>query len=206
MNKSKITIDAVKAVFKAKGYSFFENDSKNYNLNIFGVRSSDMTPNLFNDCVCLAWKFNGEWNLKIYDATTDPGLYYLEQPMNVNGTAIMHPGQYSKCYEVGLHKGYTALRQVKPMKYYRDSDRDKAFDLNESKIYEEIGFTDIHHASQTGKSTNVDNWSAGCQVIADIKNWNEFIGLCQESVKIFGNSFTYTLINEKDLDDIKVVA
>ena len=82
----------------------------------------------------------------------------------------------------------------------------KAFDLNESKIYEEIGFTDIHHASQTGKSTNVDNWSAGCQVIADIKNWNEFIGLCQESVKIFGNSFTYTLINEKDLDDIKVVA
>lgn len=205
MDKSKITIDKIKSVFKTKEYSFFENDSKNYNLNIFGVRSSDMTPNAFNDCVCLAWKFKGVWNLKVYDATTDPGLFYLEKPMNVNGTAIMVPGQYSKCYEVGLHKGYTALRQVKPMKYYRDTDRDKSFDLT-GKIYEEIGFTDIHHASETGKSSVVANWSAGCNVIADIKDWKEFIGICQESVKVFGNSFTYTLINESDIDNVKILA
>lgn len=198
MDKTKITPENIQRVFTTKGYKFFVNDSKEYNLNIFGIRSSDMTPNTFNDVVCLMWKFNGKWTTKIYDATTDPGLYYLESPMNVKGTAIMVPEQYAACYEVGLHKGYTALRQVKPMKYYRDYDRDKQFDLT-GKIYEEIGFTDIHHASNTSKSSVVANWSAGCNVIADIKDWNEFISICEKGRDNFKNSFTYTLINEKDL-------
>lgn len=201
MDKKLITPENIKKIFKEKGYKFFENDSKNYNLNIFGIRSSDMTPNSFNDFVCLMWKYKGNWTTKIYEATTDPGLYYLENPMNVNGTAIMVPDQYLGAYEIGLHgEKYEALRQKKVMRYFRDNDRDKEFDLNESLIYEEVAYTNVHHASYTRTSIQVDKWSAGCIVIADIKKFKEFMKICKKSKDIFGNSFTFTLINERDFN------
>lgn len=199
MNKALITPEKIKAVFSKKGYKFFENDTKNFNINIFGVRSSDMTPDKFNDAVCVMWKYNGIWTTKIYDATTDPGLYYLQAPMNVNGTAIMVPGQYPGCYKIGTHTGYPALKQIKPMTYYRDRDKDKEFDLNENCKVTEVASTNIHHASNTGKSSVVANWSAGCQVIADIHDWQEFFGICLDAAENFGDTFTYTLIVEKDL-------
>ena len=94
MNKSIVTIDKLKKVFESKKYKFFENDTKNYNLNIIGIRSKDLTPNSFNDLLCVCWKYKGVWTIKLYDCTTDPGLYYLLKPMNTNGTAIVVPGQY----------------------------------------------------------------------------------------------------------------
>ena len=204
MNKSLITPENIKKIYQEKGYKLFENDTKEYNLNIFGIRSSDMTPNSFNDYVCIMWKYNGEWNTKVYEATTDPGLYYLEHPMNVNGTAIIVPGQYSGAYNIGLHGGkYEALRQKKPMKYYRDNDRDNEFDLDESTLTTEIAYTNIHHASYTATSSQVGKWSAGCQVIANISNFNEFMDYCRLSKDLYGDSFTYTLLNEKDFEDLK---
>lgn len=198
MDKNKVTIEKLQAVLKKKGYAFFTNDAKDYNINIIGIRSNDMTPNIFNDLIIVCWKYRGVWHIKKYDATTDPGLYYLQNPMNVKGTAIMVPGQYRGAYEIGLHKGYTALRQKKPMKYWRDANRNAKFDMS-GKIYEEIGYTDIHRANEMAKSIYVNNWSAGCQVIADGREWKEFITICQSARKNYGNSFTYTLIIENDL-------
>lgn len=196
MDKKLITPEAVKFIFQQKGYKFYENDSKNLNLNIIGVRSNDMTPNTFNDFMCLLWKYKGVWNVKVYNCTTDPGLYYLENPININGTAIIVPGQYSGVYIYGQHKGYPALEQVKPIKVYRDNDKDGVFDLDPNTIENGVNKTNIHHAGQN--STQVDKWSAGCQVIANLNDWNEFIEYCKESKDIYGNSFTYTLILESD--------
>lgn len=198
MDKNKVTVEKLEAVFAKKGYLFFKNDTKDYNINIIGIRSDDMTPNVFNDLIVVCWKYNGTWHIKKYDCTTDPGLYYLKNPMNVKGTAIMVPGQYKSVYAIGKHTDYKALRQQKPIKYWRDANRDGKFDMN-GTVYEEIGYTNIHHASAYGKSAQVDKWSAGCQVIADIKDWKEFITICQNAANSFGNSFTYTLIEEKDL-------
>lgn len=195
--KSLIDNFNIQDVYVKKGYTFFEKDDKNYNINICGVRSSDMTPNTFNDYMVLLWKFNGVWNTKIYPCTTDPGLYYLLHPINVNGTAIMVPGQYKGCYKVGMHKDYEALQQIKPMKYYRDRDKDGQFDMDPKSIVEEIGMTNIHHAGE--HSTIVERWSAGCQVLANLKDFNEFLDICKKSRDEFGNSFTYTLIEEKDI-------
>ena len=193
-----VTVDILQQAMTKKGYAFFTNDTKDYNINIIGIRSNDMIPNTFNDKMCVCWKYNGTWNLRQYDCTTDPGLYYLQNPMNSNGTAILVPGQYRGAYCVGLHKGYEALRQQKPMKYWRDVNRDGKFDMT-GKIYEEIGYTDIHRANDTKKSLQVDKWSAGCQVIADSKDFNEFMRICNNAKNIYGNSFTYTLLTENNL-------
>ncbi len=58
----------------------------------------------------------------------------------------------------------------------------------------------IYHASFTGTSTYVENWSAGCQVFANINDFNEFMKLVyQQRDKGGGKKFTYTLINEEQL-------
>lgn len=198
MDKGKITVEVLQKAMEKKGYRFFVNDTKDYNINIIGVRSSDMTPNTFNDLMCVCWKYNGRWFLRVYDCTTDPGLYYLQNPMNSKGTAIMVPGQYSGCYEIGLHKCYQALRQKKPMRYWRDNNKDGRYDMG-GKVYEEIGYTNIHRANDKKKSLQVDKWSAGCQVIADPKDFAELMRICNNAKNIYGNSFTYTLLEEKDL-------
>jgi hypothetical protein len=55
----------------------------------------------------------------------------------------------------------------------------------------------IHVGTPGG--TNVDNWSEGCQVFANIDELNKFFGLCQEHKNRYGNKFHYTLMLERDL-------
>ena len=59
----------------------------------------------------------------------------------------------------------------------------------------------IHRATSRtgGKSTRIDKWSAGCQVIADNDDWHEFLDICQSAREIHGNSFSYTLIESIDV-------
>ena len=50
------------------------------------------------------------------------------------------------------------------------------------------------------KSKQVDKWSAGCQVIAANDDWHEFMDICRVARDKWSNSFTYTLLDSKDLD------
>jgi len=171
--------DIIKTLSK-KGYAYFDNDTKPYNLNIFGIRTEDTTVNKFNDWLGYTWKYNGLWSLMMFQATTDPGLYWLQNPMNVKGTAILKPGQYRGMWEVGLHQGkYEALKQVGKCTVIRDFDRDGELDFDSGK--EETGLFGInmHHASYTAKSENVEKWSAGCCVHAEINQYNIAISIAK---------------------------
>jgi hypothetical protein len=53
----------------------------------------------------------------------------------------------------------------------------------------------IHRAKLKGKTININQWSAGCQVFADSGQFNEFISHCGKSQKYWGKTFSYTLIN-----------
>ena len=134
MNKQlsdKINIDSLQRVAKNKNYKIFSNGLKDYNLNIWNVRANDPKSNTFNDIGVIFWKYNGKWMIHKYDITTDPGLFYLHQLCNPYGTAILKPGQYLNCWELGLHKGkYKALVQVKPVTTIRDFDKDSELDYN----------------------------------------------------------------------------
>ena len=57
----------------------------------------------------------------------------------------------------------------------------------------------IHRSNPYDESYAINKWSAGCQVFKKVEDYNSFIETCKESAKIYGNSFTYTLIEEKDL-------
>lgn len=185
---------------KLWNYAFFTKGD--YNLNIIGIRNKSRVANTFNDKMCLFYKVDGEWVTKVYPCTTDPGTYYLKQPMTKLGTAIIVPYQYRGLYKIGLHKGkYEALCQQTGVKVavYRDNNKDNILDYDPRTIETGIFGTNIHRATLNGTSIEVNNWSAGCQVIANIDNFNEFMNICRKSAKIYGNKFTYTLFDQRQI-------
>jgi hypothetical protein len=95
-----------------------------------------------------------------------------------------------------LHQGkYEALKQKANIKVYRDANKDMNYD--ESKITEGVYGINIHKAGQD--STWIDHWSHGCQVFKRVKDFDAFMKICKTAAKLQGNSFTYTLIESKDI-------
>lgn len=192
-------IDKIIKVCEAKGYKFF--DSGEFNLNIIGVRSSVKTPNGFDDTIHFIFKDKkGILVISSFPATTDPGLDYLKNPINPNGTAILVPGQYPGMWQIGFHQNkYEALVQAKPVKVYRDNDKDAEFDLDPKSIDSGLFGINMHHAYDKAIVAEVGKWSAGCQVIQYIEDFNYAMFLCRKGAANWGNNFTYTLLEEKDL-------
>lgn len=180
-----------------RGYRFF--DEGNYNLNLIGIRTADDTANTFNDHLAVAWRFDGVPHCLVFPATTDPGLYWRRHPANVNGTAIVVPGQYPGLWQLGLHQGkYPALVQRGPIRVYRDNDCDQVLD-QDAPIDAGLFGINCHRASAHHESRQVDRWSAGCQVLASPKDFGLLMALCERAAENWGRSFSYTLIEEGDL-------
>ena len=201
-------IEQIKKAVKTKGYVWFE-DSKNkgYDVNIVGIRNSETknkVTNRFDDKITISYKCDGEWQFHCFDCTTDPGTHWVEQVMNKKGVAILKPGQYRRSHKLRLHAGkYLALGQQNNVIVYRDDNRDDNYDLDESKTDTGLFGINIHRATGRAgkKSSQIDKWSAGCQVIADNDDWHCFLDICQQAREIWGNNFTYTLIESIDIDE-----
>jgi hypothetical protein len=194
------TREQIEKAVKGKGYAWFEG-TKDYDLNIVGVRNSatgNKVTNVFDDKITVSYKLNGEWQFHVWNATTDPGKKGVMEYHNAAGVARLVEGQYRGSHSIGLHQGkYKALKQAKPVKVYRDPNRDMTYD--ETKIAEGIFGINIHRSSATGTSTYVENWSEGCQVFSTVTDFDKFMALCEKASAIHGNSFTYTLIESVDL-------
>ena len=186
-------------LFKNKGYAYFTNGA--YNINIIGVRASGaVITNSFDDILLIIYKTpTGIWNRQLYQITTDPGQFYMNKPCNSKGTAILVPGQYRGTYKIGLHRGkYKALCQNKPVKVYRDNNKDSVYDYDPNKLDEGMFGINIHKAGTLSKRVNT--WSAGCQVFASETEFRAFMNYCNKQIKYgHGDTFTYTLLKEEDL-------
>ena len=182
-----------------KGYAYFTNGK--YNLNIIGVRrAGNKVTNQFDDYIVVEYiDMYGIKTRDVFPATTDPGLSSMTKPMSTKGCAILVPGQYRSSWMIGYHKGkYEAIVQYKPVKVYRDNNKDKVYDFDSKTIEEGIFGINIHKAGDN--STIVNGWSAGCQVLARRKDFDKLMKLAHYQISQgHGKLFTYTLINEEDL-------
>jgi len=192
-----ISVKNIIKTLKEKDYLVFEDDSKNFNLNIVGIRTNDQESNKFNDWMVIFWKYLGKWNNMSFPITTDPGTYWRKHPMNVKGTAILKEGQHRGMWKVGKHQDkYPALRQNKPCTVIRDNNKDNVLDYTGD---EDFGSFGINHHKAGANSTQVGKWSAGCQVQPNSALFYIEMEIFRESAASWGNSFTYTLIHENDL-------
>ena len=183
------------------GHTVFE--SGQYNLNIIGIRSADHQANRFDDTIhCVYKDKDGDWIQKSWPCTTEPGKYWLENPTNVNGTAVLVPGQYRSVWKIDKHQGkyYALCQRNGTVKVYRDDNRDEIIDCDPDTITEGFYGINIHKAG--AHSTQIDRWSAGCQVFANESDFDEFMVICGKARENWGNAFSYTLIleNEKGSD------
>lgn len=90
-----------------------------------------------------------------FRASTDPGWYYINHPVNPKGCAQLQPGLW--WYEAGLHHGHQAFVQSDAVGVNR-------LDEKGSVIEREIGWFGINIHSG-GPEYRVGRYSAGCQVI-----------------------------------------
>ncbi len=192
------TREQIEKAVKSKGYAWFEG-AKDYDVNIVGVRNSstgNKVTNVFDDHITLSYKEGGQWKFHIWPATTDPGKKGVMEYHNAAGVARLVEGQYRGSHGIGLHQGkYEALKQAKPVKVYRDANKDMIYD--ENKIAEGVFGINIHKAG--ADSTYVENWSEGCQVFKKAADFEAFMAIIRKSRDVHGNSFTYTLIESSDI-------
>jgi hypothetical protein len=175
----------LREIFSRKGYAWM-------NFHIVGIRSTANEKNKFDDFIGIVDGENTYW----FNCTTNAGRHWLLNLMNPKGCAVLKPNQYLNAYKIGLHKGeYKALVQYAPVEVYRDN--------NKNEIAEEIGVVDkglfginIHRANPNATSSLIEKWSAGCQVINNPVQFENFMNRIQSSGM---NYFTYTLLKESDL-------
>jgi hypothetical protein len=197
----------MKAILKSLGYQLF---SRPYELNIVGVRSKNTKSNSFDDELHVFYKVKTfHWEYHVFKITTDPGTYWLKNPLQPKGTAILAQGQYLNAYHIGMHQSkYKALVQQKPVSVIRDYDRNAWLDfLNGSKENGLFGIN-IHRALTQGKTKYIDRFSAGCQVFENVADFEHFLTMCDKHAQLHGNNFTYTLIDFRAIrrESIKRIA
>lgn len=183
-----ITLETVLAEIEAKGYQMIDT------AHIIGFR----TPRYQRKCcnkfvdyiaVIVDGKLYGPWK-----ATTRPGLYYTVNPMNGKDTCSIYPSQYINCFQTGIYKTYTAIRQIMPIKYYVDDNKDAYHDDSEKKTQIAMRCTHIHKAGRA--SLLVDRWSAGCQVFANEADFNTFMKIVNKKGSgVNKDVYTYTLFD-----------
>ena len=187
------------------GMKVFQNP---YSVTLGGIRTSDNKSNEFNDYLFASF-FTPDGGLVsfVLDGTTDAGLYYRLNPMNVDGTAIIQHGkQYRGVYQYQNpktnpkqrgHKGQEAFRQVKAMDYWRDADRDKYLEFD-GEEYTDIFATNGHDMGTRGAEVN--KWSAGCwggtQSNMDLLYW-----VARKQIQNgHGDLFSFAMLYEKMFD------
>jgi len=181
------------------GYTWF--DRGDLNLNLVAVRAIPGEPNRFDDVVAAVYKRFGHWEVQYWPCTTDPGRFYLNEPLNEAGTAILVPGQYPSSHHIGRHRDrYPALVQRGPVCVWRDNNRDEVVDYGAtgegSQGYYGIN---IHGSSQNPfesdkVSAAVEKWSAGCVVFQRDADYRQFWSLIEEASQRWGPRFTFTLL------------
>lgn len=154
------------------------------------IRTDQALDNKFSD-VCV--RFNNGVVDMVIPCSTVPGDFYIFNPLTVGGitgAAIACEQQQINSHKFVSSANWKSLWLGAPYFYqqgaveiYRDGNKDR-------KINKEIktkGWYGINF-HRAGFGSLVDNWSAGCQVVAD-NSWFE-------AIKIFKNGqlINYTLI------------
>ncbi|MDQ3073449.1 MAG: hypothetical protein M3Q97_09330 [Bacteroidota bacterium] len=187
-------LSRIKSILKKQRYILYEEP---YKLNIVGLRSRHTEANKFDDEIHVFYKTEGhQWNYHVFKCTTDPGTFWLNNPSQPEGTAILLQGQYKGAYALGKHANkYLALVQVKPVTIIRDYDRNNVLSFNKGKRVKGNFGINIHRALSNGRTKYIDKHSAGCQVFQNTGDFDLFMKLCARHGQLYDNTFTYTLID-----------
>jgi len=154
---------------RVKSLETFEYIPKDY--WCVGIQSNEDTFNTFDDKFYL---FKGEKFIRVMTGTTNAGKNALEgyDKIGLSGAAVWKTDIiYYGLYSPGKHKGrMDAWRQVKPIYFYRDSNKDKKIDES-GELFHKVIYANLHTNNYDKNSVTIrkliGGWSYACQVIND---------------------------------------
>ena len=192
-----------------KGYQIAQGIQKYNIVYVEGMNSdgtlNDNDPDSFNDRRMVIQILDGiPAIIGNWEATTQPGSYYTENPMNPDkGAAIIRLGQY-KSWQVGIHYGsgsdpHEALVQAATITVYRDANQDSQRTGDKT----DTGLFDIdQHWGYDLPYNNVYYASAGCLVGRTRNGHREFMSLIKKDRRYeLNRNYIYytTVISGSDL-------
>lgn len=188
--KSTAIADRIIAYMQSKNYATFTNRGEVNIVYIEGAEA-DGTPNsdllnVWNDrrIVILFESDRPTIALNVL-ATTEPGRYYTENPMNPLGAARIQLNQF-KSWQMGWHKpNHEALRQVAPIVVHRDFNKD-GFRTND-RLDAGIFHMNQHHGGNSPLN-DIGLYSAGCLVGRLVKEHSTFLSLCKRDPRYRQNN------------------
>lgn len=167
---------------------------------IIGVQNAEDNFNMFDDKFFM---FLGDKFKFVSTGTTNAGKTALKEfdKYGLEGAAVWKTNMfYEDLYSYGLHKGkMKALRQVAPIYYYRDNDRDdKAEQIGE--LHHGIIYANFHGISYEWDldaptdvvKEHINGWSFACQV----SNQMDIYELMVESVRLHPKKCNYAILDQ----------
>lgn len=188
---------------KAEKYQIFRKPGEKNIVYVEGYNSNGTAnadePNKFND-LRLVFEFNGHGEPEIlggWEATTEPGYYYTDNPMNPNGAARIAFGQY-KAWQVGIHgvsEPHEALVQVGLVKVHRDYNQDM---IRTGDAIDEGLFGINQHWGYDHPYDDIYTASAGCLVGRTRREHKDFMRILKEDPRYIADRdfvFSTTILN-----------
>jgi hypothetical protein len=168
---------------------------------------SDGTPNadeadVYNDRRIVFEFIDGEPKiLGNWLATTEPGTYFTEHPLNPGGAARISFGQYKNAWQVGRHEGpsgrgaHQGLVEVGEITFTRDRNKD-GFRTGDPEYTKNVYLN--QHRGGGSSNKRIALQSAGCLVGWNPEEHTEFMNIVKNDSRYQRNSnyrFTTAVIN-----------
>lgn len=114
-------------------------------------------------------------------ATTEPGRYYTENPMNERGAFRIAFGNYQDAWKVGLHHQQLALIQCGTITGYRDFNQDGKRTGDPVDVGDDFGINQHTTGDGNGYCPDViGRWSGGCLTGQhSTTHYEKFMKICQ---------------------------
>jgi hypothetical protein len=184
-------LEKIISLMEKKKYKVFREKEELNIIYLEGI-NTDFTknndaPNHFNDVrMVVEFSNNKPFLLGCWEATTEPGFYYTDNPMNPNGAARIAFGQY-KAWQIGIH-GYAepheALVQVDNVRVHRDYNRDM---IRTGDHIDEGLFGINQHFGGDAPYNDIGAWSAGCLVSRSRSDHYEFMEIIKRDIRYISN-------------------
>ena len=146
---------------------------------IIGVQSNEDDFNKFDDKF---YVFDGPDFKQVSTGTTNAGrtaLLFFDD-YGLPGAAVWKTDQWCPdVFKRGYHKGrMRGLRQVKPIDFYRDNDRDTRAEQI-GPLHRDIIYANMHGVDYDPYSTitkeNINGWSFACQVWNRMSDYRQMV-------------------------------
>lgn len=162
---------------------------------ILGVQSNEDGYNVFDDKFYL---FKGKKFIDVVVGTTNAGTTGIKNYSKYNrkGVAVIKTNEwYHGLWKFGYHRGkMPALRQIRPIKYFRDWNKNNKIE-EIGKMYEGIiginFHTVLYQKNLSFWRKLIGGWSVGCQVVNHVGRYYDILNRVKKQKYV-----TYCLIKE----------